>query len=585
MVGTRGLAATVALSAALLSAGASASAATGTEASDRAATLAYLRAEIADTQANLEALPAAVLAVRAQAARLQGECPAVLAGAPPGSPVGPGPGPNQPSARAQGEATRSGRQLGYLQLEFRQELFAPLAQAELSHVASFAAAVLPLRWSDPRFAAAVQAQVRDAEFAEGPLQVCADMRFWAASGYKEVSPATRAFVAAENERFRIYLEPVELELARYEQTPAAKAALRALKRLRERVAGVEASRHSLAQSLSRALGLHPFEPPPRPRVQAILVGRGRTAAGQRWTAHLHRGTGCTFEVEVESRNGEGAGSEGWCFSRHQTRAEPSVSCSGGLLAISSFTRPQTTLVRLRLSDGRSITSAPIRIPRRLGGPLGLYYQVVRGPSPIPRLITELDSSGRVLRITHLPAVVECTRNPIKYLGGSPKTVASGAVPGGGPRFSIVAERYRFLGKVYFDLVARVEEERHSLFGVLFGGSSHRFGFGPSPLRQALSIQEETGCEPHPYEILFGLLRDPGEVVSANSAVGTVPLAAVALPPSLHTRGVLVYGAFSPPPMSLSLRKRTGTTVGSEPLETKELVERCEGEAEPGGPIG
>jgi hypothetical protein len=57
--------------------------------------------------------------------------------------------------------------------------------------------------------------------------------------------------------------------------------------------------------------------------------------------------------------------------------------------------------RLRLSDGRQITSSVAIVPAQLGGPTGFYYQVVRGPSPIPVSLAELDVNGRVLRMVKL----------------------------------------------------------------------------------------------------------------------------------------------------------------------------------------
>ena len=42
-------------------------------------------------------------------------------------------------------------------------------------------------------------------------------------------------------------------------------------------------------------------------------------------------------------------------------------------------RAAARTVRLQLSDGRTITSAAIRVPKRLGGPAGLYYQACADP--------------------------------------------------------------------------------------------------------------------------------------------------------------------------------------------------------------
>ena len=587
MIGIRGLWAAAAISAALLAGAATAAAAGPAGEPDRAATLAYLHARTVFEQANLETLPSAVSAVRAQAARLESECPGVLAGAPQESFLPFAVGQDRLSARARGEATRAQRQLGYMQFELGVGLEAPLQQAEQPHVAAFAAAVLPLRWSDPAISAAVAAQIRSLQSVEAPPQVCSDMRFWAASAFKEVSAATRTFVTTLDARLYAFAPPPEALLAHYgyEKTPTAKTAVHALEQLFERAAAIEQPVRAIRQSLSLALGLRPAERyPPRRRKPAVAVAHGRTAAGERWVARVRRDTGCGIELSVGDPK-EQEGNESWCFSnRRDEKAEPSVDCNEGRLTISATTLAHTTLVRLRMSDGHTVSSPPIRVPRRLGGPIGLYYQVVRGPSPIPRLLTELDASGHVLRITHLPRIVECTKHPIKYLPGGRRTLATGAVPGGGPRFSIVTKRYRFLGKVYFNLEVQVQQEPRGFLGGPIGGGSGsgRLVFGRSP--RAFAPEDTTGCTPRPYEILYGLLRDPGQTVLAGGPGPSAPLTVVPLPASLHERGVLVYGAFSPPPATLTLRDSAGRTLGTQPLEAQEFVETCEGEAEPGGPL-
>src|SRR6185437_16976874 len=200
---------------------------------------------------------------------------------------------------------------------------------------------------------------------------------------------------------------------------------------------------------------------------------------------------------------------------------------------------------------------------------GLYYQVVRGPSPIPRLLTELDASGHVLRITHLPRIVECTKHPVKYLDGGPRTLVTGTVPAGGPRFSIVGKRYRFLGKVYFELEAHVVEQQKRGLGD-FLESTSEITFGSARLRHVFKPEEETGCLPHPYDIVYGWLHDPSKTIVSEGTGTAAPLTVVPLPASLHERGELLYGAFSPPPTKLVLRGPSGRTLFTEPLETGEF---------------
>lgn len=132
------------------------------------------------------------------------------------------------------------------------------------------------------------------------------------------------------------------------------------------------------------------------------------------------------------------------------------------------------------------------------------YQVVRGPSPIPVSLTELDAHGRALRVVKLVPVVECTKHPLKYLDGGPHTLVHGSVPGG-PPFSIAAERYRFLGKVYFEFDVHVAVEPGTgARGVGSGGTF--FAKGERP---AFAPEEDFGCGPRFYDIVYGLLKPPG----------------------------------------------------------------------------
>jgi len=160
------------------------------------------------------------------------------------------------------------------------------------------------------------------------------------------------------------------------------------------------------------------------------------------------------------------------------------------LTVTINTLPAARSVRLGLSNGQQITSRVLFVPARQGGPAGYYYQVVRGPSPIPVSLTELDAHGRTLRTVTLPHIVECTENPIKYLPSGVQTLVHDKVPNG-PGFSITGERYRFLGSVYFELKVHVEETTGS-----GSGSAHSFGvLGRRP--SVLDWQIETGCHPHP----------------------------------------------------------------------------------------
>jgi hypothetical protein len=193
-----------------------------------------------------------------------------------------------------------------------------------------------------------------------------------------------------------------------------------------------------------------------------------------------------------------------------------INCNEGLLTLEAYTGAAVRRARLTLSDGHTIVSRVFQIPKRLGGPVGVYYEVVRGPRPIPVSLTELDAHGRVLRVLKVHSLVECTRHPLKDLPGGVRTVVSDRVPDGGPPFSIRSERYRFLAHVYLDFHISVEEEGSATFGGFAEGSSEEFLTSPRK-PSAFSPDISNGCLPHPYEILYGLLAHPRDTVLAGAS--------------------------------------------------------------------
>ena len=202
--------------------------------------------------------------------------------------------------------------------------------------------------------------------------------------------------------------------------------------------------------------------------RSVVIGRGKTLAGTPFVATAYRGdqpprgqsggvrweaaptwlvgpkrhatpgrdAACPVSVFV---NGEGtSGGYNSCLDGTESEPNPSVDCQEGLLTVTSTTLPRTRRVRMALSDGRTVTAQALVVLASPGRSDGLYYQVVRGPSPIPVSLTELDLRGGPVRVVALPAIVECTREPLKYLPGGAQTLVTGRVPGG-PQFSISAE--------------------------------------------------------------------------------------------------------------------------------------------------
>ena len=344
--------------------------------------------------------------------------------------------------------------------------------------------------------------------------------------------------------------------------------------------------------------------------QSAVIGRGTTLAGPTFTATAYRGEqpphgsaggvrwqtapswlakarrppqarraeACPLSISIETDGTSGGSTT--CMGSPASAPSPSVTCAEGLLTITSTTLAATCSVRLALSDGRSTTTRALDAPADFGARAGLYYQVVRGPSPIPRSLAELDGGGRVLRSVALPPIVECTKNALKYVPGGIRTLAEGRIPRG-PELSIMAEHYRFLGKTYVDLSAEIHAQ-----GSSEGGGSGSFSPQRSPQAFAWSAQE--GCEAHPsvrWSIVYGLLRDPRDTAVVRTSGREYPVKVAPIPGSFHAGGELAYAVLPRQPSEVLVRSASGRTLQDERLDS--LPSRgCEpGESASIGAIG
>ena len=591
---------------ALVGATAPASVAAGSE--NAASTHAYLVAMNSFEETELADVPQSVAEMQGVAARVSDECAGVLTNAPPHEEtlglVGPA-SQTRPSARAEGERSRQSRQLGDLKFELSLALDDPQTQPDREATEALLRALKALSWSNPKITLLLQLTVAAAQAGlELPAPaVCADMKAWVASGYETLSPASKeiasrseALVKPTLELIALYeqahIQPFPKILAPYENAPDRTLARHA-EALTAELNKRAKTQADILKRLEATVGIPATKVPKvkRPVKKSVVIGRGGTAAGGHFVAKAEppsrsrRGLGCiNITITEPSRpepgllellSGEGTGR---CISRSGRHPEQAVHCDSGLLTIEADLLPATRSVRLLLSDNRTITSSAIRVPASLGGPAGLYYQVVRGPSPIPVSLTELDAQGRTLAVLKLPAVVECTKHPVKYFPGGIVRLVHESPPQI-PAFTIRAERYRKLGTVHFELKLEVSNEE-LLFG---GGGGGRFaGIVAIPQgRRALEPQASSGCQPQPYAIIYGLLKAPGDTVLAREPGGLVPLHKVALPAHLHAGGALAYGAFSPLPTELVIRDASGRTVSTENLSeaARAETETCEGEAE------
>lgn len=441
--------------------------------------------------------------------------------------------------------------------------------------------------------------------------VCADMRAWVASGYRTLSPATKAFIRErEIELATVYgylrhanlAEAFSDPLAPYEG-PHEKALMRETVKLElERFKIVKP--FGIYTGLRTALGFAPIKKIPLntgPPKGSVVIGKGKTAAGDKYTVRLEpkhsRPIGplsldCEPRVTIETSSGDQSGSlfkisgsSEACLSRSHPESA-NVKCEEGLVTVEAQVLPSARAVSLRLSDGRRIVSRVSLVPARKGGHLGFYYQAVRGPSPIPLSMSELDAHGRVLRTVRLKRVLECTKNPIHYLPGGRRTLVRASVPEG-PKFTIVGEHYRREGHTYSEIELDIPQDRGFGFGPGPGGGADSIigvgGMGPGGGRGSsrFSPQMKTSCEPHEYAIMYGLLKSPRDTVLARVAGVLQPLRHVTIPASLHAGGVLAYIVLPSVPTELVVRTPAGKTVETENLTklARDTAEKCQGESE------
>lgn len=75
-----------------------------------------------------------------------------------------------------------------------------------------------------------------------------------------------------------------------------------------------------------------------------------------------------------------------------------------------------------------------------------------------------------------------------------------------------------------------------------------------------SWQIKTGCQPHEYAILYGILKNAHDTVWARGPDGLTQLRRVRIPARLHQRGVLAYSATPSAPSELIVRAPGGRTL-------------------------
>ena len=541
--------------------------------SDAQATHAYLFAQYKLVTALLHKAAAARGAESAAAAQIARECPRVVSGMPQEPSLKPFP----PPPRARGENARLSQQKLTIEEELGTAVDRPGASLYRPAEEAYAAEVRQLSWSNPAIASALQAATTaslEAISAPAP-PFCADARAWAQSGYRALSAASREFQASRAARKSEQVEELSPgTLLKPYENASDRALIRKTNAADNKLLASARARVRTVFSLARIVG---FPQAGTEEPKQITLGHGRTAAGTRFEVSSGSGLlgagSCHRSATVAyTRPGApevlivGGPNNPICLSSPQYR-HPALFCEVGIETIQTAVPASVRSARLVLADGRTIESSVVRVPRRDGGPAGIYAQEIRGSTSHAVSLVELNAGGGVVLTVELPRY-SCVK-PRKEPEEIPTVteLASGRTPEG-QTFTISAFG-SFNGQPSLSVDVGVDPEvNEPAIGL---GASKAFPW-------SLSI----GCTPHPYAILYGILVPPGKSVMARTPQGAVALNVVSVAPRVHAKGPLVYGVFSALPSELTVLGANGSTVYTEDLQAKatEAAQFCEGYAEP-----
>ncbi|HTY97828.1 MAG TPA: hypothetical protein VMB91_12355 [Solirubrobacteraceae bacterium] len=571
---------------------------------DRASSLAFLRAELAYTRARVASAPATLAAVQSLKGSLEGQCAGVMDGAPHET-LGGLLAPRRPklTPRQEGEEKRHERQWSALNSELSWAVGVTELSASHEAALAFVEAIRQLRWSEPSLTrlTTVLAETLELEVNGTVPAVCADMQAWVSSEYRTLTTATKALERSDEETlshlFAALLSlkgPTSVSPVNHFQSTQEKQLEAALQAAEAQDSTKEAAVEHTVQQLQVGLGLQTQgerEAIEKPHKGAVEIGHGRTLTHTKFKVYVEPpqaepgplgATECVHPIAIWEPFGSGKSSERFelpvgpvegCLSA----GHPAHSCQGSTIALELRTVPAARRVRLTLSNGRQVTSKVFRIPRRLGGPGGVYYQALKGPSPTPVRLEELGAHGRVLRAFGL-ALPHCPRPPAKRPVRHTRTLVNAKLSGGTP-FSIRGISTRLGRHKSFELRAEVSTEPFSLLNLF---ASEEGVLGSRRAQRTFATQVDKGCRPSEFAIVYGVLHVPRDAVLARTPAGLVALQHVRIPPGLHAHGVLAYIALPSVPEELVVRTPAGRTVATISLASTARAARevCEGEAEP-----
>jgi hypothetical protein len=382
----------------------------GAAAIERAPTDRFLRAELKLLQGVLASIPASVTAVRQTAAQIETVCPNVLAQSPAASVLAA----NAPVTKP---LFSQAEQLKKLEDELSRIVEEVSNRSEQNPLSGLLSAFRELHWRDRLLARATYVSIRQLEhqLATPPRALpdaCADMHSWVSSGYSTLSNATLAFLAPEHElglRAPSLPKLVRALVAKRGDRLERALVRRSLEVARRLEQALEPFT-KISQGLDTAVGLGAGDFGIGP--EEVLIGRGTTAAGTTFVAKVTPSIKlCLPRVEITETAGPLISSFGGSVCAIATGAPPaeqSVRCAVGLLRVQARMLPTAKSAELLLSDGRKLDSPVLAMPAGVAGaPGGFYFQAVRGPSPTPVSLTELDVGGQPLTTLALPPVQRC----------------------------------------------------------------------------------------------------------------------------------------------------------------------------------
>jgi hypothetical protein len=573
------LAATALIAGLLTVSNAAAAWAAASDATDAKSTLSYLTAQYKLVTTLLQESAVARDAESAAAAQIAQGCRGVLSGMPQSSVSRL----SEPTPRVRGENARLSNQQQTIEAELATAITQPTDSVYRPAEEAYAAEVSELSWSNPTIAALIQAETTATlEKASTPaLSFCADASAWAQSGFRALSAASREFEASQAARRSAAprgARSLGTLLKPYEDT-SDRALVRKTNALSKKLLAGLGGAFRTDFRLDRIVGF-PQTADEEPRKQ-ITLGRGRTAAGTRFAVSTtsgflsslgagscHRSVSVFYSRLGDSPEGliQGGPNNPICVSRPQER-HPALFCEVGVETIQTAVPASVRSVRLMLADGHTIESQVVSVPRKDGGPAGIYAQEIRGSSSHAVTLVELNADGVVELSLDLPRYRCVKPREQREIPARVVELATGNTPEG--EFFRISAFGSINGEPFVTVDTGVDPEVNE---IALGAKASR-GFPWS-----LSI----GCAPHPYAILYGILAPPGASVTAQTAQGAVALNVVPIESRLHAKGQLVYGVFSALPSELTVLGTNGSSVYTENLQSQatEAAEFCEGYEEP-----